>query len=99
MLYELILSDVCTLCGVTLEDAYSPTRRADVVRARSITWYILSKHYGWTLTSIAKHSQKHHATVLHGIASIEDAYLMYSDVRSVVNDIQQINYASLMRGL
>jgi hypothetical protein len=37
--------------------------------------------------------------VLHGIASIEDAYLMYSDVRSVVTDIQQINYASLMRGL
>jgi hypothetical protein len=36
---------------------------------------------------------------LHGIASIEDAYLMYADVRSVVTDIQQINYASLMRGL
>lgn len=99
MIYDLILADACHLLGVTPEEVYSNNRKAGAVRARSITWYVLSKHYGWSLTTIASHSKKHHTTVLHGIRSIEDAVLMYGDVRSVVTQIRGVNYAQLMHGL
>jgi len=99
MIYDLILADACHLLGVTPEEVYSNNRKAGAVRARSITWYVLSKHYGWSLTTIAAHSKKHHTTVLHGIRSIEDAVLMYGDVRSVVTQIRGVNYAQLMHGL
>lgn len=99
MMYDMILGDVCHLLGVTPEDVHANTRKAGAVRARSITWYVLAKHYGWSLTTIAQHSNKHHSTILHGIRSIEDSILLYADVRSIVSQIRGINYADLMRGM
>ena len=99
MIYDFILADVCHLLGVTPEEVYANNRKAGAVRARSITWYVLSKHYGWSLSTISQHSKKHHSTVLHGIRSIEDAMVTYGDVRSVVTQIRGVNYAQLMHGL
>lgn len=99
MIYDLILADTCSLCGVTLEDAFSTTRRADAVKARNIAWYVLHKHYGWSLTVIAQNAKKHHTTVLHGIRSIEDAVLLYRDIRGLVDQIRSINYIELIRGI
>lgn len=99
MMYDIILADVCHLLGVTPDEVYANNRRAGAVRARSITWYVLSKHYGWSLTTISQHSKKHHSTVLHGIRSIEDSITMYADVRSIVSQIRSVNYAQFIHGL
>ena len=99
MIYDMILADACHLLGVTPEEVYANNRKAGAVRARSITWYVLSKHYGWSLTTIAQHARKHHTTVLHGIRSIEDGILLYADIRSVVAQIRGVNYAQLVHGL
>lgn len=99
MLYDLILGDVCHLLGVTPEEVFANNRKAGAVRARAITWFILAKHYGWSLTTIGQHAKKHHTTVLHGIRSIEDGVMMYGDIRSIVTQIKAVNYAQFMHGM
>lgn len=97
MIYELILSDAAILCGVSIDDVLSKSKRIEIVRARQLAWYVLHKKYGWSLSTIARHTKKNHTTILHGINKVRDLLVMHADVRMVVDDLTSINYAELVR--
>lgn len=97
MMYELILSDAAILCGVSVDEVQSKTQRIEIVRARQLAWYILHKKYGWSYNTIARCTKRDHTTIIHGINKINDLMLMHSDVRHIVDELYQINYAEIIR--
>ena len=70
---EDIIQKSCNAFGVSEEDVYSQSRKANIVRARQVAMFLAQKHTDLSTTRIGTLiGKRNHATVLHSIKLIED---------------------------
>lgn len=72
--------------SVNLEDIFKQTRKYEIVRARFAYWWLLKNARGWSYIQIARHAERDHTTVMHGIKKY--AYCGWSE-RFNLADIKQ----------
>lgn len=86
---EDIIQKSCNAFGVSEEDVYSQSRKANIVRARQVAMFLAQKHTDLSTTRIGTLiGKRNHATVLHSIKLIEDQINLIKDLRNKVNDIE-----------
>lgn len=61
---EILKKAVCKYYNVTEKELHSDTRRAEVVGARRMFYYMARKHFDQTYKSIGKKFNQDHATVI-----------------------------------
>ncbi len=68
---EELLSLVCSCYGITEEQMRSVSRKQNFVTARNTAYYLIRKHFPFTLADIGTHFAKKHSTVSKGITLVE----------------------------
>ncbi len=68
---EKIVSSVCDIFSVSLQDIRSKSRSKITVQARNTAFYLARKHTELSLAEIGKYFNRNHSTVIKGIANVE----------------------------
>lgn len=69
-----LIAAVCGVCGITIHEFHSASRKTNRVEARFIYYYVGWHSHKWTLTNIARGMKpfRDHSTVIHGRDYIAD---------------------------
>ncbi len=62
---------VCSCCGITQDQMKSSSRKQEYVTARNLAFYLIRKHFPYTLEDIGKHFDRKHSTVSKAISFVE----------------------------
>lgn len=82
-----IVDEVSRTTGISVEDIYSKIQKANISRARKITFYIVRKITNMSYEDIGEEFNKHHSTVMYNIEQIEKEMAENSKLARQVNDI------------
>lgn len=82
-----IQQTVCRKYDVKLEQILSPERTQSIVTPRQLAMYISRKYTANSLPEIAKKFEKTHATILHGVKTIEKRLDVEDDLKAMLSDI------------
>lgn len=77
---DAILNTVCNYYGIYEEKIRSSNRRADIVKARHVLFYLCVEYTDESLVKIGKFLNKNHASVIHAVKRIKRERFMYDDV-------------------
>ena len=61
--------------GVSEEELRSRSRKPHLVNARFLAFWILNKHFDWSLVAIGEQFKMDHTTVLNGVRRAEERNL------------------------
>ena len=70
---KFIKEAACDVCGITMRDFKSKSRKRPIVMARRLVAFTLRKKYHISLITIAKTMLTHHATVMHHCTQLTNA--------------------------
>lgn len=68
---EKIVSSVCDIFSISMQDILSKSRSKLNVQARNTAFYLARKHTELSLAEIGKYFNRNHSTVIKGIANVE----------------------------
>lgn len=67
--------DQClALCQTTLAVVASKCRHTSLVKKRWLFWWVLRTEFGWTYKDIGRLTGHDHASVMHGVKSMQEKY-------------------------
>lgn len=89
---EYILQTVCFYYGIETKCLLIPNRKAEIVKAKQIYFYLSSIYTKSTFDSIAKKLNNHHTTAIHGINKIKNQLGLYYDLNNDVENIKSKLY-------
>lgn len=90
MLEQKIKEVVCARYGISLSEVISKSRKREVVEARYICYKLLKEHTRFSLASIGQiFGGFDHATVLHGIITINNLIETNKGVRDTYQEIHK----------
>jgi hypothetical protein len=69
---ENLVSIVCICCGISKDNFFSSSRARPFVLARHLFFYIARYKLGHKLMTIAQYIGRDHATVMHGIDTVNN---------------------------
>ena len=75
--FDMIVESTAEYFNLSPDAIFSPSRLRDIADARQMIMYLSHKHTSLSSPAIGSKLNRKHATVLHGISSIEDR-LSYS---------------------
>ena len=78
---------VCRKYGVTLEQILSPERTQSIVTPRQLAMFISRKFTTRSLPEIAKHFDKSHATIIHGVKNIANRLDVDTELKQNLEEI------------
>ena len=84
---EEIQNSVSNKYGVNMAQILSSERTQSIVTPRQLAMYIARKYTMKSLPEIAKKFEKTHATILHGVKSIEKRLDVESDLKATLAEI------------
>ena len=88
---ELVMKTVSDYYGLTLGDLTGPTRKREITVPRQIAMYLTREMTGMSLPQIgAVFGGRDHTTVMHSCKTIEASTKTNANMKSVVEDIQQL---------
>ncbi len=73
--------------GITVKDILSADRTQSLVTPRQLAMYIARKYSGKSLQEIAPEFDKKHATIIHGVKSIEKRLDVELDLKEALEDV------------
>lgn len=82
-----IIDEVSRTTGVSIEDIYSDTRKANVAKARRIAIYVIIKVTNMSLEEIGAEFKKDHTTIMYNRDKLEEEIKTDSKLARQVNDI------------
>jgi len=71
-----LIKDICRSYGVGEKEILAKCRQEYIVMVRNIVFYNLRYKENLSLPTIGRLFNKHHATVMHGIAMVKSRYLI-----------------------
>ena len=77
--FDNLVNIVCICCGISKENFFSKSRARPFVIARHLFFYIARYKLGHKLKIIAKYVKRDHATVMHGIDTINNLLAVNDD--------------------
>jgi chromosomal replication initiator protein len=78
---------VCRKYGVTLEQILSTERTQSIVTPRQLAMFISRKFTTRSLPEIAKHFEKSHATIIHGVKNITNRLDVDPELKQTLEEI------------
>ena len=91
-----IQQEVAETFGLTVSDLTARNNSRDVAHPRQIAMYLCKKLTNSTLSEIGRAFNKHHTTVMHGIAKIQSNIAVDGELRAQINGFIQKNNHSLI---
>lgn len=85
--FEIIVREVSSYYDINQDYLFTKSRKREISDARQIVMYLAKKHLDLAHTAIGRRLGRSHATVLHGINTIEERLDFDKTLR---NDIEQI---------
>ena len=82
-----IISAVSNYYEIPVAEIKGKSRKADLVKARQVYFYLARVLTPYTLSKIAENTYRDHATALHGIKTIKNELWLYKELE---DDIQMI---------
>ena len=82
-----IISAVSNYYEIPIAEIKGKTRKADIVKARQVYFYLARVLTPYSLAKIAENTYRDHATALHGIKTIKNELWLYKELE---DDIQMI---------
>jgi hypothetical protein len=86
------LADITSSClnyyGVSLEDLKSRSRKARYSEPRQIMMYLMVKYTNMTKSAIGRYFNRHHATVINSVRSVENAQKYDKNARAKIRLIE-----------
>lgn len=73
MIPEDLISRIAAAYEISIEDIHGRSHRPEIVRARHAAMYLIREHTELSYPQIGRLFNRHHTSVLHGVASIEGA--------------------------
>jgi chromosomal replication initiation ATPase DnaA len=70
--FESLVNIVCICCGISKDNFFSSSRARPFVLARHLFFYIARYKLGHKLMTIAQYIGRDHATVMHGIDTVNN---------------------------
>ena len=67
-----VVDTVSQVTGIDKTLIYSKDRHNDIAIARFMIYYIMWRYYGYNCSAIGRILDRTHATVIHGIAAVND---------------------------
>lgn len=87
---ELIISCTCEHFNVREEDVFGKSRKAEIVTVRQMSMYLAHKHTKLTTSKIGVYvGNRDHATVLHGIKTIEGRLKVEKELRRHLEELEE----------
>ena len=84
---EKIVEEVSRTEGVSIDDIYGKKQKAEVIRARKISMYIIREVTGASYEAIGEKFKKHHSTVMYNIEQLKEDMEKDSRLKIVVEDM------------
>lgn len=78
ILQQRILEVAVKVSGIPMNELCGESRVSEVVRARHLSYWLMNRRVGLTLTACAKSFNKNHATVLHAVRKVDDYLDVYT---------------------
>jgi chromosomal replication initiator protein len=78
---------ICRKYSITISQILSTDRTASLVTPRQLAMYISRKYTTKSLQEIAAEFDKKHATILHGVKTIEKRLDVENDLKAVLEEI------------
>ena len=82
-----IISAVSNYYEIPVAEIKGKSRKADLVKARQVYFYLARVLTPYSLSKIAENTYRDHATALHGIKTIKNELWLYKELE---DDIQMI---------
>ena len=82
-----IISAVSNYYEIPVAEIKGKSRKADLVKARQVYFYLARVLTPYSLAKIAENTYRDHATALHGIKTIKNELWLYKELE---DDIQMI---------
>lgn len=79
--HKVVIDRVLKTLNVTKRNVWSASRKAEMVNARRICWFILRTHFNWRLSSIARLFNRDHTTIMHGINAYNNDFALQEFVK------------------
>ena len=87
---ESILQESCNQWGVSEEEVFSQSRKANIVVVRQTAMYLAQKHTKLTASKIGMHiGRRNHATVLHSIRQVKDRIATDKEYATALHEIEK----------
>ncbi len=87
---DTIIEACCNHWGVSQDDVFSKSRKANIVLVRQISMYLAQKLTKLTTSKIGMHiGGRNHATVLHSIRIVTDRMAMDKDFAKEIQEIEK----------
>ncbi len=84
-----ILSAVSNYYEIPISKIKSKTRKAEVVKARQMYFYMARVLTTYSLSKIADNVYRDHATALHGIKTIQNELEIYKELQEDIEIIEE----------
>ncbi len=85
-----IITCTCEFFNVREEDIFGKSRKADIVTVRQVSMYLAHKHTKLTTSKIGVYvGNRDHATVLHGIKTIEGRLKVEKELRRHLEELEE----------
>lgn len=88
--FDMIVEHTAEYFRLNPDVIFSKSRLREISDARQMIMYLCKKHTGLSSTSIGSKLNRQHATVLHGIASIEDRLQYSKELAETVASIEKV---------
>lgn len=86
--FEMIVETVAEYFSLTPDAIFTRSRLRDIADARQVIMYLTHKHTSLSSPAIGNKLNRKHATVLHGIASINDRLSYSSELADLITAIE-----------
>lgn len=84
---EKIVNEVSRTFSVSINDIYSEKRKANIIKARKVTLYIVREITGLSYEMIGEEFGKHHSTIMYSVDQCQKDMDKDSNLAATVNDI------------
>ena len=85
---DLILEEVSSYYGVSIEKLKGSARTADVVFPRQVAGYLMRSMMGLSLPEVGKVLNQHHTTILHGITRVQNEAKQKEEIAATLRDLR-----------
>lgn len=88
--FEIVTNSVAQHLNIDPESIYSKGRKREVSDARQLVMYLVKKHTKMSSTAIASRLSRTHATVLHGVKTIEERLQFEKPLQETISAIETL---------
>lgn len=82
-----VIKALCEHYSIDTDAIYSNRRDSASLKARLTTYYVFYHFLGYSYSKVGQLLGKHHATIMHGVSSVEVCINKYKDALQLCRDI------------